>query len=871
MSATLQETAPTITTSSDPDSLNPHTANKYPHTRAILAQISNSIKHLDPDSLDVDVDGDDVQRISPAIVSRVVALLQEENEEELKDYLREAFSIPDTVVNDHIIELMHKHRDDINGVPFLFLTPTKRPTSRPSSRASQHSYRLAPNRPDTPNSLPGSPLAPAFRRPHTPVTSPLAGVPGGNSYMTPGPIASASSSPLSSPRLLNAKAVEFRPTPRPLSAAGSNSSPLMTTGGRTDTPSPDLWAHNATRATSNLAIAAPLVPESTYVPGSGSLTPTSSHVRTSNLDEDYEDEFDPFSNKRVTPLSFPGPSSSDPEPWSTSSNSTSSRSTFGTSSTRTDGDEFPYNYQDYLSTEYDYTMQDYANQGEGMDDQAELLTDGMTPFDVLSSVFGPSVSPADLNEALEVNGYDFESAMAWLVDKSLPQQQLLQSQQPQSPQPPQQQQPPQMPAPRAQSMGGRVVVVPREAAFSMRGRGFVPGPAGPGRGGPRYGARPVQGANRVCRYFLAGECMRADCRFSHDLERALCRFWLRGNCAKQENCEFLHQIPKDVDLSTLNAAMAGTRIDSRDGSPASTPPPDEFPTLASAGRGRGYAPRYHDPSRNRFAAAVKAQPNPMIPTRFGSPQRREFNRSNSNGVPVPRPSPRIKLRSPTLLPTLPTGESVNKLYMSYRQRALQLGAARNACLSRAADAWRRGDGAAAKRFSREGHELNAKMGGEAAEAAGRVVKERVRLAAEAVRGRDLGWSDEARDRSERGRVIGAGLGVVLGVASRDVGAESGGVKMSPEERMEALLDLHWLHANEAVEVLERFLVSLEKEAFFGLVYIVVGEEKHTGSQDPARGSSRARLAAGVREWLHDWGYPWSERDGVICVDPLTHA
>lgn len=56
-----------------------------------------------------------------------------------------------------------------------------------------------------------------------------------------------------------------------------------------------------------------------------------------------------------------------------------------------------------------------------------------------------------------------------------------------------------------------------------------------------------------------------------------------------------------------------------------------------------------------------------------------------------------------------------------------------------------------------------------------------------------------------------------------------------------------------------------------LAYLVVGEEKHTGTQDPARGASRARLAAGVREWLHLWGYPWSERDGVICVDPLTHA
>lgn len=53
-------------------------------------------------------------------------------------------------------------------------------------------------------------------------------------------------------------------------------------------------------------------------------------------------------------------------------------------------------------------------------------------------------------------------------------------------------------------------------------------------------------------------------------------------------------------------------------------------------------------------------------------------------------------------------------------------------------------------------------------------------------------------------------------------------------------------------------------------FIVVGEEKHTGTQDAARGSSRARLATGIREWLHNWGYPWNERDGIICVDPLTH-
>lgn len=56
-----------------------------------------------------------------------------------------------------------------------------------------------------------------------------------------------------------------------------------------------------------------------------------------------------------------------------------------------------------------------------------------------------------------------------------------------------------------------------------------------------------------------------------------------------------------------------------------------------------------------------------------------------------------------------------------------------------------------------------------------------------------------------------------------------------------------------------------------LAYAIVGEEKHTGTQDAGRGASRARLAAGVREWLHRWGYPWSERDGIICIDALTHT
>ncbi len=142
--------------------------------------------------------------------------------------------------------------------------------------------------------------------------------------------------------------------------------------------------------------------------------------------------------------------------------------------------------------------------------------------------------------------------------------------------------------------------------------------------------------------------------------------------------------------------------------------------------------------------------------------------------------------------------------MAYRQRALQLGAARNACLSRAADAWRRGDGAAAKRFSREGHDLNGKMSAEMADAAAKLVRERARMAEQVVRSRDAAWSDDPGDRGTRGKACGGGLGVYMAIAS--VG--TGGSEASPEERSEAMLDLHGLHANEATEVLEQFLLAV---------------------------------------------------------------
>ncbi|KAI0272648.1 hypothetical protein BC834DRAFT_857672 [Gloeopeniophorella convolvens] len=878
----------------------PSTPSHFPHTRAQLAAISRLYKSAD--SFDGDLEVDD-SRVSSNFVAKVASLLDHEHEDELKTLLKASFTgIDDDMLEQHVLDLMHKHKDDVAGVPFLFLTPSRRPISRPSSRASSHSARLIPNRPDTPNSAPSSPLAYVFRRPHTPLASPLATGQGAGSYMTAGSESPAHSptlshamprsytqfanslpsSPIGSHRVLSAKASDFRPYPRPLSAASSNPSTL--TGLRADTPSPDLWAHGSSKATSNLAIAAPLVPDTTLLSRSG--TPNSSLRVSIHPDEEDEenDPFDPFSQKAL-PRSFHPPSLPDFDPhWMNSPASNSSLS---------DG-YHPMGIVDQVSPPSGSQLSQDSYQGREPEG-ADMLTDGMTPFDVLASVFGASLAPSELEEALAANGYDFERSMAWLVDRA------ASSQHGHGPQ-----------HSRTQTLGNRVSVVSRDgpgaSGYVRGGRSAFGAPnASAAKGTAKFvNGRPVQTGTRVCRYFLAGECLRADCRFSHDIERALCRFWLRGTCAKGEVCEFLHHIPADVDVAGITSAMG--RTDLNDNSSNGNPPIDDFPALdypSSTGfksRRGGFNGREqrapYDNGRSKFGPVASKSPQPAAVAVPRDPAslaaRREAMGSaadslhNRTAIVAPKPSPRLKLHPPTLLPVLPTAESANNMYVTYRSRALQLGAARNACLSRAADAWRRGDGSAAKRFSREGHDLNAKMASELAVSAGNVVRERAKLVEQVAQARDVAWSDDPGDRSARGSACGNGLGVILGIARRDSIGEQR--ELNSGERAESVLDLHGIHAAEATEILEEFLLTvgvIRRRALPLLMsvcyswnvkifmrrypaYVIVGDEKVAGSHDPARAASRERLSTGVREWLHRWGYPWSEREGVICVDPVTH-
>lgn len=543
---------------------------------------------------------------------------------------------------------------------------------------------------------------------------------------------------------------------------------------------------------------------------------------------------------------------------------------------------------------------------------------GMTPFDVLSSVlsgsFGGSStkwSPEQIEDALASHNWDVDATLASIFESGgqpssssrmlgvpgtppFGRSPLLSHQQ----------------VPTGPRTSSGVSVMPRDAFSSHRGgrtasytgisRVATP-PVGRGTGSmsPSLsnsgGSGGGVGPGRVCRYFLSGDCRRADCRFSHDLSKALCKFWLRGHCLN-DPCPFLHD--SDV-LQALAGGMSASSLyggelgadspllgDDESGlatpplasAAAASGPSDDFPELVPSGPkaqrvrqqqqlssgssslannlaasgpppGAPTGPAASDPSRTRWATALQRSkaPTPLaliqqqavaggnglssgeavklihVAGARGAPNRPAMGLRSLSSTSLHSQSggghkanaARLVLRAPTLLPTLVVGKGAASSYAAHRSILTPLIEQRNRCLARASEAFRAGDGASARKYSAEGQGLNVKIKEANHSAARDMLKERHLELSERLRvGSDGGgWGsngnasvDEAGARGLRGKIVGAGMGVCLGVARKDaLGAINGARELSVEERTECLLDCHGLHASEAVEVVEEFL------------------------------------------------------------------
>lgn len=113
----------------------------------------------------------------------------------------------------------------------------------------------------------------------------------------------------------------------------------------------------------------------------------------------------------------------------------------------------------------------------------------MSPYDILRSVLGQAKSDEEIERALESNGYDLTTAIKELMGD------------------------PSMNVPQTSN------VMAEQEATVLVGKSMSPNPSAQGF------SMNQQRSGVVCKYFLSsGTCLRADCRFSHDLNNHVCKY-----------------------------------------------------------------------------------------------------------------------------------------------------------------------------------------------------------------------------------------------------------------------------------------------------------------------------------------------------------
>lgn len=527
-------------------------------------------------------------------------------------------------------------------------------------------------------------------------------------------------------------------------------------------------------------------------------------------------------------------------------------------------------YVDYGSDAADWLAHDetssntsYGDGGASSDFMAPFAAD-MTPYDMLRSVLQDNRTDEELEHTLEANGWDLSQAINALMEQS--------NQDP--------------------------VTTKEPAQTFLIGKSMSPS------------SRPVTPAGQqkspiVCRYWLiSGHCARADCRFAHSIENHVCKFWLQGGCLAGNTCQFSHdpaammqqlsiansgsntpqQYPNfrlqdydsfpslqpttsnpydestTLDPDTLNAVLQqqqmlnsfpyipnGPRNTSRPTSRHATRTPtpnaqpnfnddEAFPSLGSAAMnkpgkrhhgkrgGHGHHSHSNPPQPSSLADVVRLSPSPAATPspnsrdalRRGLRNGRSFtsSREHSNAASA--------IPAPKEIPWLETGDHVNRAYLKARAEAIRHGGLRNKFLQSAAQAWNRNDARGAKALSLRGQNEN------------QLMRDAHREAAQAL-------------YEERNKQLARG------------------------STRELYVDLHGLHAEEAVSYLQNCLKDHTSSA--RPVYVITGTGHHSKN-------GKDKIGKAVRQFLVEWRCAFREFSvpgdrnnvgGILGIDPSTFS
>lgn len=177
----------------------------------------------------------------------------------------------------------------------------------------------------------------------------------------------------------------------------------------------------------------------------------------------------------------------------------------------------------------------------------------MTPYDMLRSILGPSRTDEEIGTALAMHGYDLGATLASIVETQMHDNLAM----------------------AAQAEEAQTVLIGKSMATDDR---------------PTTPADP-QKAGVICKFFLStGQCLRADCRFSHDLSNHICKYWVAGNCLAGNTCIFSHDpahLMKGLQIDRSNTPptqKANIQIQDYNSFPSLQPAtPEQLQMLAPSG------------------------------------------------------------------------------------------------------------------------------------------------------------------------------------------------------------------------------------------------------------------------------------------------
>ncbi|OJJ49291.1 hypothetical protein ASPZODRAFT_1444904 [Penicilliopsis zonata CBS 506.65] len=544
---------------------------------------------------------------------------------------------------------------------------------------------------------------------------------------------------------------------------------------------------------------------------------------------------------------------------------------------------FDYGYGDFGSdSNVDWLVGDDARSTTssigGLSATAPEFVPDMSPHDILRTVLGDKRSNDEIETALEAHSYDLGATIAALTQPNDSEADSYLS--------------PHNPQDHHRIVVGKSMAVDQASTMA---------PA-------VHNRSPV-----VCKYWLStGQCLRADCRFSHDLTNHLCKYWIMGNCLAGDGCPFSHDpsaLVANISLTDVSSSQPSFQIDTTS---------DAFPPLQTT------APGAAEPwSSGQFLGRY---PTPtFVPGKNGSSGLHVGSASRRNGTVHSRPASRhqhrdnnITLTAPSVddpdaFPTLGAvgtkGAAGNKKHHGKRGAhhsreslnkenapasladVVRMSPSPSASKTRPASRAGKDSAPKGREHSVAAQSIPAPKNIPWLETGSRANRQYIKYRTEAirhgtVRNKFLQSAAQAWNRNDaraakalslRGQAENEAMRKCHREAARQLYEErnqhlrSAGLDEATEE---LYVDLHGLHPEEAIEYLEKILLQHARAADGRrVVYAITGTGHHSKN-------GKDKIGKAVKAWLNEWKYLFREFSvpgerggyvgGILGIDPASY-